>query len=81
MLLAARCPTFLLPCLPSVLTEKFTKTVVRTTVPMAEAKQRRCASLSDVRFTSSPLTPADTKGFPNGKFEGSGEAGVIAGYT
>ena len=24
--------------------------------------------------------PADTKGFPKGKFEGSGEAGVIAGY-
>ena len=25
--------------------------------------------------------PADTKGFPKGKFEGSGEAGVIAGYN
>ena len=27
------------------------------------------------------FTPADTKGFPKGKFEGSGEAGVIAGYN
>ena len=25
--------------------------------------------------------PADAKGFPKGKFEGSGEAGVIAGYN
>ena len=25
--------------------------------------------------------PADTKGFPKGKFEGSGEARVIAGYN
>ena len=27
------------------------------------------------------LIPPDTKGFPKGKFEGSGEAGVIAGYN
>ena len=81
MLLAVRCTALLLPRehLPSALMGESTKTV-RSSYHRAHGKGETTA----LRIPFGCVVyfiPADTKGFPKGKFEGSGEAGVIAGYN
>ena len=65
--------------LPSTLTGKSTKTV-RSSYHRAHGKGETIAIR--IPFGCAVyFIPADTKGLPKGKFEGSGEAGVIAGYN
>ena len=63
--------------LPSVLTEKYKDgSSYHRAHGQGEAVALRIPFGCAIYFI-----PADTEGFPKGKFEGSGEAGVIAGYN